>query len=181
MTKKTSDLSIRQIEGFSIGIWETNEVIVGDNEISSFCSILLFPSDKDVYSSGSSVCSVSEYQLCFIFPGQSHHLKFEKCTSVHYLIIGKSILHNIPILSSPSINILKQFPSIKLTNYEFDTVRYEIDKIHQEMNRPDMLKGIIYARTANIFGETCRFIQDRMIQNEIEPKLKSQMKTKRNP
>jgi len=165
MRKKISDLIVsqmssgnRQLEGFSSGIWETDEIIVAHNEISNFCSILLFPSDKDVYSSG---FPVPEFQLCFIFPGQSHHWKFEKCTSVHYLIIGNSVIHNIPFLYPPPINILKQFPSIKLTNYEFDTVQYEMNKIHQEMNRTDMYKGIIYARIANIFAETFRFIQNR--------------------
>ncbi|MGE8426710.1 MAG: hypothetical protein ACN6O7_02495 [Sphingobacterium sp.] len=165
MTKKISDVSIRQIafenrqiEGFSCGIWETNEIIVGDNEIDNFCYILLFHSDKDVYSSG---CAVPEYQLCFAFNGQLHQWEFKKNTIVHYLIIGKSIINHIPFLSSSSINLLKQLPVIKLTNDEFDIVKYELNKIHQEMNRPDMLKGIIYARIANIFGETCRFIQNR--------------------
>lgn len=134
MTKKKSDVSIRQIasgnrqiEGFSSGIWETNEVIVGDNEINNFCSIFLFPLDKDVYSTGSSGCSLPEYQLCFVFPGQRHHWKFEKITSVHYFIIKKSIIGNIPFLSSPSINLLKQFPAIKLTKYEFGIVQYEFE------------------------------------------------------
>lgn len=165
MKKKISDESIRQIafgnrqiEGFSTGIWETEEIIVGDNEIDNFCYVLLFPSDKDVYSSG---CAVPEYQLCFAFTEQLHQWKFKKNTPVHYLIIGKSIIHNISFLYSLSINILKQFPSIKLTSYEFDILQYEFNKMHQEMNRPDMLKGIIYSRIANIFGETCRFIQNR--------------------
>lgn len=75
--------------------------------------------------------------------------------------MDKSIIDNIPFLSSSAINLLKQFPVIKLTNDEFDIVQYELNKIHQAMNTPDMLKGIIYARMANIFGETCRFIQNR--------------------
>lgn len=165
MTKKISDVSIRQIEGFSSGIWETNEVIVGDNEINNFCSIFLFPLDKDVYSSGSSGCSLPEYQLCFVFPGQLHQWKFKKNTIVHYFIIGKSIVHNIPILSSLSINLLKQFPAIKLTTYEFDIVQYEFNNIHEEMNRLDILEGIIYSRIATIFAETYRFIENRYVNN----------------
>lgn len=165
MTKKISNVSIsskapgnRQLREFSSGIWETSEIIVGDNEIDNFCYVLLFRSDKDVCSSG---CAVPGFQLCFAFTGQLHQWEFKKNTIVHYLIIGKSIINHIPFLSSSSINLLKQFPVIKLTNDEFDIVQYEINKIHQEMNRPDMLKGIIYARIANIFGETCRFIQNR--------------------
>ncbi|MBB1643069.1 hypothetical protein [Sphingobacterium sp. UME9] len=165
MTKKISEVSIRQIafgnrqiEGFSSGFWETDEIIVGDNEIESFFYVLLFPSDKDVYSSG---CAVSEFELCFAFTGQLYQWKFKKKTIVNYLIIDNSIIDNIPFLSSSAINLLKQFPVIKLTNDEFDIVQYEFNKIHQEMNTPDMLKGIIYARIANIFGETCRFIQNR--------------------
>ena len=172
MTKKISDVSIRQIasgnrqiEGFSSGIGETNEVIVGDNEINNFCSIFLIPSDKDVYSTGSSGSSLTEYQLSFIFPGQRHHWKFEKSTSVHYFIIKKSIIDKIPFLSSPSINLLKQFPDIKLTTYEFDIVRYEFNNIHEEMNRLDKLEGIIYSRIATIFAETYRFIENRYVNN----------------
>lgn len=73
MTKKISEVSIRQIafgnrqiEGFSSGIWETDEIIVGDNEIENFFYVLLFPSDKDVYSSG---CAVPEFQLVLLLPG----------------------------------------------------------------------------------------------------------------
>ncbi|MGJ1417082.1 hypothetical protein [Sphingobacterium multivorum] len=165
MTKKISDVSIRhiafgnrQIEGFSSVTWETDEIVVEDNEIDNFCYVLLFSSEKEDHSSGS---VVSEFQPCFASTGQSHQWTFKKNTIVHYLIIGKSIINQIPFLPSSSINLLKQFPVIKLTNDEFDIVQYEFNKIHQEMNRPDMLKGIIYARIANIFGETCRFIQNR--------------------
>ena len=87
MTKKISDVSIRQIafgdrqiEGFSSGIWETDEILIGDNEIDKFCYVLLFPSDKDAYSSG---CAVLEFQLCFAFTGQLHRWKFKKDTIVH--------------------------------------------------------------------------------------------------
>jgi len=165
MTKKISSVSIsqkasgnRQFRGFSSGIWETSEIIVGDNEIDNFCYVLLFPSDKDTYSSG---CAAPEYQLCFAFTGQLYQWTFKKNTHVHYLIIGKSIINHIPFLSSSSINLLKHFPVIKLTNYEFNIVQYEFNKIHEEMNAPDMLKGIIYERIAIIFAETCRFIQNR--------------------
>jgi len=172
MTKKISDVSIGQIafgnkliEGFSSGIWQTDEIIVGDNDTDNFCYVLLFPSDKVVYSTGSSGCSVSEYQLCFVFPRQRYHWKFEKSTSVHYFIIGKSIVHNIPILSYPSFHILKQFPSIKLTNFEFNIVESEFNNIHEEMNRLDMLEEIIYSRIATIFAETYRFIENRYVNN----------------
>jgi hypothetical protein len=156
MRKKISDLIVsqkasgnRQLKGLSSGIWETSEIVVENNEIDNFCYVLLFPSDKDVYSSG---CTVPEFQLCFAFTGQSHQWKFKKNTIVHYFIIGKSIIDNIPFLSSPSIT------------------------------RSNILKGIIYARIAIIFAETCRFLSRiGIIQNEIEPKLKKQMKKKRNP
>ncbi len=84
MTKKISEVSIRQIafgsrqiEGFSSGIWETDEIIVGDNEIDNFCYVLLFSSEKEDHSSGS---VVSEFQLCFASTGQSHQWKFKKNT-----------------------------------------------------------------------------------------------------
>ncbi|OFV12845.1 MULTISPECIES: hypothetical protein [unclassified Sphingobacterium] len=88
MTKKISDVSIRhiafgnrQIEGFSSVTWETDEIVVEDNEIDNFCYVLLFSSEKEDRSSGS---VVSEFQLCFASTGQSHQWKFKKNTIVHY-------------------------------------------------------------------------------------------------
>ncbi|HAK30200.1 hypothetical protein [Sphingobacterium multivorum] len=88
MTKKISDVSIRhiafgnrQIEGFSSVTWETDEIVVEDNEIDNFCYVLLFSSEKEDRSSGS---AVSEFQLCFASTGQSHQWKFKKNTIVHY-------------------------------------------------------------------------------------------------
>lgn len=165
MTKKNSDISItqqsstnRKLKGYSSGVWETSEIIVGDNEIDNFCHVFLFSVEKEVYSPG---CAAFEIQLCFAFAGQLHQWKFKKNTTVHYLIIGKSIIDDIPILSSPSIDFLKQFPAIKLTNYEFDVLQYEFNKIHQEMSMSNILKGIIYARTTIIFVETCTILEDR--------------------
>lgn len=169
MRKKISDVSIGQIplgiipiDGFSGGIWETDEIIVGNKEIDNFCYIFLFPSDEDGHSSG---CGEPKFQLCFAFAGQLHQWKFEKNTIVYYFKIGKSTVHNIPIFSHPSIHLLRQFPSINLTNFEFNIVKSEFDNIYEEMNRLDMLEGIIYARLATIFAETGRFVEKRYANN----------------
>lgn len=169
MKKKISGVSMRQvdfgiipIEGFSGGIWETDEIIVGENEIDNFCYIFLFPSDEDSYSSG---CGERKFQLCFAFAGHLHRWKFEKNTIVYYFIIGNSIVPNIPALSHPSIHLLRQFPSINLTTFEFDKVNYEFTRIHEEMNRLDMLERIIFLRIDIIFDETYRFIEKRYANN----------------
>lgn len=169
MTKKISGVSMGQvdfgiipIEGFSGGIWETDEIIVGENEIDNFCYIFLFPSDEDAYSSG---CDERKFQLCFAFAGQLHQWKFEKNTIVYYLIIGKSIVDKIQILSHPSIHLLRQFPSINLNNFEFNIVKSEFHNIYEEMNRLDMLERIIFSRIYLIFGETYRFIEKRYANN----------------
>ncbi len=170
MTKKISDVSIgqiafgnRQIEGFSSGIWETDEIIVGDNEIDNFCYVLLFPSDEDVYSSS---CSVSEFQLCFAFTDQFHQWKFKEDVIVYYFKIGPNILHKIQSLYSVSINNLQPLCSIKLTNFEFNIVKSEFQNIYEEMNRLDMLEGIIYSRIATIFAESDRFVEKRYVNNK---------------
>jgi len=105
MTKKISDVRIGQIplgiipiEGFSGGIWETDEIIVGGNETDNFCYVLLFPSDEDGYSSG---FGERKFQLCFAFAGQLHQWKFKEDVIVYYFKIGNSIVPNIPALSHP--------------------------------------------------------------------------------
>jgi len=169
MTKKISDVRIGQIplgiipiEGFSGGIWETDEIIVGGNETDNFCYVLLFPSDEDGYSSG---FGERKFQLCFAFAGQLHQWKFKEDVIVYYFKIGQNILHNIDSLYSVSINNLQPFCSIKLTNFEFNLVKSEFDNIYEEMNRVDMLEGIIYARLGTIFGETGRFVEKRYANN----------------
>ncbi len=86
------------------------------------------------------------YQIHLMFPGQSSCFYFFKETAVYHFRIPwqnfKKLCHTLSI----NIKLLKDYPILRVTPYKFETLRYEFDKIRNELYRYQPTLSLILSR-----------------------------------
>lgn len=86
------------------------------------------------------------YQIHLMFPGQSSSFYFFKETAVYHFRIPwqnfKKLCHTLSI----NIKLLKDYPILRVTPYKFETLRYEFDKIRNELYRYQPTLSLILSR-----------------------------------
>ena len=86
------------------------------------------------------------YQIHLMFPGQSASFYFFKETSAYHIRIPSQNFEKLCYTISINIKFLKDYPILQIEPYEFETLRYEFDKIRVELYRCQPLLSIILSR-----------------------------------
>lgn len=86
------------------------------------------------------------YQIHLMFPGQSSSFYFFKETAVYHFRIPWQNFEKLCHTLSISIKLLKDYPILRVTPYKFETLRYEFDKIRNELYRYQPTLSLILSR-----------------------------------
>lgn len=86
------------------------------------------------------------YQIHLMFPGQSSSFYFFKETAVYHFRIPWQNFEKLCHTLSINIKLLKDYPILRVTPYKFETLRYEFDKIRNELYRYQPTLSLILSR-----------------------------------
>ncbi|OJZ14341.1 MULTISPECIES: helix-turn-helix domain-containing protein [Sphingobacterium] len=90
--------------------------------------------------------NIMGYQIHLMFPGQSSSFYFFKETAVYHFRIPWQNFQKLCHTLSINIKLLKDYPILQIAAYEFERLRYEFDKIREELYRYQPLLSLILSR-----------------------------------
>lgn len=98
------------------------------------------------------------YQIHLIFPGQSTSFFFFKETSAYHIRVPWQNFEKLCHTLSINIKLLKDYSILRISPYEFETLRCEFNRIRQELYRYQPLLSLILSRLATTLQEINRSI-----------------------
>ena len=149
--------------GFLYRNWNVSEYLAQFAESKEF-TLTLIHSKGGIHHIDQRQYNMVGYQIHLIFPGQSSYFYFLKETSAYQIKISWQNFEKLCHTHSINMKLFSDFPVLKISPSEFDTLRYEFNKIRSELCHFQPLTSLIVIRIAASLQEIKRSIT-RQINN----------------